>query len=100
MSALNRLKRFAAVLTLLLFITTTALAGPPSRPVERPDGPPEPNPTEVGDPDTGGNLTRDRLWYLLIASTMDNAIFRRIVVPMRMRFNARPSAPTLPLRRR
>ena len=100
MRALTRIKTLAAVLTLLLFVTTTALASHPGKPIDRPEGPPEPNPTEVGEPDMGGHLTRDHVWYLVVASTMDNWFFRRIVIPLRMRLSARPSAQSLPPRGR
>ena len=100
MRALTRIRTLAAALTLLLFIATTALAGVPGRPKDRPEGPGEPSPAEIGDPDMGGNLTRDHIWYQLIASTMDNSFFRRILTSLRMRLSARPSAPTLPPRGR
>jgi len=99
MRALNRIKTLAAVLTLLLFVTTTSLAGVPGKPIDRPEGP-GPSPTEVGDPDMGGNLTRDHIWYQLVASTMDNAFFRRILISLRMRLSARSSVSTLPPRGR
>jgi hypothetical protein len=56
MRALTRTRRLAAALALLLFISANALAGVPGRPIERPEGPPEPNPQEVGDPDTPPSL--------------------------------------------
>ena len=99
MRALNRIKTLAAVLALLLFVTTSSLAGQPGRPLERPEGP-GPEPVQVGDPDMGGGLTRNHIWYLLVASTMDNSFFRRIFIPMRIHLSARASAPTLPLRGR
>ena len=92
MSALNRLKRLAAVLTLLLFVTTTALAGPPGKPVDRPEGPPEPNPTEVGEPDTGYGLPKlfQMYWRQLIrAGVLSHPGFTRLALPA-IRTSARP----------
>ena len=100
MSALNRLKTLAAVLTLLLFITTTALAGPPGKPVERPEGPPEPNPTEVGEPDGGHNLTAQRFWLLFYASNAGNPLLSRFALPLRSVVWRRLHSPARPFRGR
>ena len=56
MRALTRIRTLAAALMLLLFIATTALAGVPGRPKDRPEGPGEPSPAEIGDPDMGSGL--------------------------------------------
>ena len=55
MRALTRMRSPAAALALLLFLASSALAGVPNKPIDRSEGPP-PNPAEIGDPDTGGNL--------------------------------------------
>jgi hypothetical protein len=56
MSALSRLRPFAAALALLLFLSTNAAAWT-DKPMDTPGGPPVPNPQEVGDPDQpGGNI--------------------------------------------
>lgn len=51
MIALTRMRTIAALCALLCFLTASALAGQPSRPIDRPDGSPEPGTTEIGDPD-------------------------------------------------
>ena len=52
MRALNRMRLLAAVCALLLLtFGPLARAGVPGRPIDQPQGPPTPNPTEVGDPD-------------------------------------------------
>ena len=73
MRALTRMRRLAAALALLLFIATTAVAGVPGRPIDRPEGPPETNPTEVGDPDTGATCLglRSPGGYVLAADTLE-----------------------------
>jgi hypothetical protein len=50
MRALARIRTLAAMCALLSFLTASVLAGVPGRPIDRPEGPPEPT-TEVGDPD-------------------------------------------------
>lgn len=60
MKALTWMRKLAATTALLAL--TLALVAPiaeanvPRRPIDRPEGPPEPNPTEVGDPDDGAGL--------------------------------------------
>ena len=50
MRALARIRTLAAICALLSFLTANVLAGVPGRPIDRPEGPPDPT-TEVGDPD-------------------------------------------------
>jgi len=81
MSALNRLKTLAAVLTLLLFVTTTALAGVPGKPIDRSEGPPGPNPTEVGEPDGGHAILQSYLRRLFAAALLGNPYLGQLVLP-------------------
>jgi hypothetical protein len=55
MRALTRMRLLAAACALLLTFASTARATT-SRPIDRPDGPPEPTPVQVGDPDNGHDL--------------------------------------------
>ena len=55
MRALTRKRLLAAVCMLLLMFASIAHAGAPGRPIDRPEGPPDPRPVEVGDPDSGNN---------------------------------------------
>jgi hypothetical protein len=50
MKAIARIRTLAAICALLSFLTAGVLAGVPGRPIDRPEGPPDPT-TEVGDPD-------------------------------------------------
>ena len=43
----------ALLCALMLGIATIANANIPGRPIDRPEGPPDPDPTMVGDPDDG-----------------------------------------------
>ena len=91
MRALTRIRTLAAALMLLLFIATTALAGVPGRPKERPEGPGEPNPAEVGEPDGGHASIQMFLRQLLAAAQLSNPNFRRFALPLR-RVGTRASA--------
>ena len=69
MRALARIRTLAAICALLSFLTANVLAGVPGRPIDRPEGPPDPT-TEVGDPDTGSGLPaliRASAWQMLIS---------------------------------
>ena len=93
MRALTRIRTLAAALTLLLFIATTALAGVPGRPKERPEGPGEPNPAEVGEPDTGSGAitTYVRQLQLFAAAMLGNQSLRRYALPLIRRVPAAPA---------
>ena len=82
MRALTRMRTLAAALALLLFLTSTALANVPSRPIDRPEGPPEPNPTEVGEPDTGHGGLPMLLRHLVLAAQLSSPALRRFTIPM------------------
>ena len=49
MRALTRMRLLAAVCALLMTFASISRAGVPGRPIDRPDGPPDP--VQVGDPD-------------------------------------------------
>ena len=58
MRALTRTRLLAAMCTLLLTFGSVARADLSGRQVDRPGGPPDPIPTQVGDPDQpGGSIT-------------------------------------------
>jgi hypothetical protein len=58
MRSLIRKRTLAALCALLLAFASLANANAPARPIDRPEGPPELDPTMVGDPDQpGGNVT-------------------------------------------
>lgn len=56
MRSLVRTRTLTALCALLLVFASIAHAGVPGRPIDRPGGPPDPDPTMVGDPDEPGNL--------------------------------------------
>ena len=51
MRALTRMRLLAAMCALLMTFGSISRAGVSGRPVDRPEGPPEPVPVQVGDPD-------------------------------------------------
>ena len=51
MRALRGTRLLAALCALMLMFASIARAGAPGRPVDRPEGPPEPQPLQIGDPD-------------------------------------------------
>ena len=51
MRSLVRTRTLTALCVLLLAVASIAHAGVPGRPIDRPGGPPDPDPTMVGDPD-------------------------------------------------
>lgn len=53
MRSLVRTRTLTALCALLLVFASIAHAGVPGRPIDRPGGPPDPDPTMVGDPDDG-----------------------------------------------
>ena len=82
MRALTRIRTLAAALMLLLFIATTALAGVPGRPKDRPEGPGEPNPAEIGDPDTGHGGLPALIRQLILAAQLSTPGLRRLALPL------------------
>lgn len=93
MSALTRMRRLAAALTLLLFVTTTSLAGIPGRPIDRPEGPPEPNPTEIGDPDAGHGGLPMYIQQLILAAQLSSPGLRSLATAF-LKFGRRTSTET------
>lgn len=77
MRALTRMRLLAAVCALLLLmLAPIATANVPGRPIDRPDGPPDPDPTMVGDPDTGNNGLWEYVRQAIIASQLGNQYLR------------------------
>ena len=56
MRSLIRTRTLAALCALLLVFASLANANAPARPIDRPEGPPELDPTMVGDPDAGQEI--------------------------------------------
>ena len=81
MSPLTRMRTLAAALALLLFLAATPAAAHPGKPTERPEGPGPGQ--EVGEPDTGHQLTWNRLWLLIRVSFAATPTLRWIAVPAR-----------------
>lgn len=66
MRTLARMRSLVAALALLCFLAANVAAGIPGRPIERPEGPPEPT-TEVGDPEPGHGLPSNLRYFLAAA---------------------------------
>ena len=96
MRALTRIKTLAAASMLLLFIATNVLANVPSRPVDRPEGPPEHVPTEVGEPDGGSGGLPMYVRQLMLAASLSNSLIRRFAFPVLKR----PTPTPIELRQR
>lgn len=84
MRALTRIRTLAAMCALLSFLTASVLAGVPGRPIDRPEGPPDPT-TEVGDPDMGNQLTWDNFRQLFIAAFLGNPTLRHFAAPFHLK---------------
>ena|SRR5690349_25102916 len=57
MSARARTRTLAALCALLMLLGTVPVSAFVEKPIDRPEGPPTPKPTEVGDPDQpSGNI--------------------------------------------
>ncbi len=84
----------AALFAMLLGLATVARAGVPGRPIDRPGGPPDPDPVMVGDPDAGnGGLVANWMRFV-IAVELGNPRLRNFVpTTLRlMQVGLRPSA--------
>ena len=77
MRALTRIRTLAAMCALLSFLTASVLAGVPGRPIDRPEGPPDPS-TEVGDPEPGHNGMPAYFRDIIIAAHIWNPTLRRL----------------------
>jgi hypothetical protein len=68
MRALKTTSLRALACALLLILATTAQAGMPTRPIDRPDGSPIPDPVMAGDPDEPPSLVVVPFtnWVLLV----------------------------------
>ena len=82
MRALTRMRTLAAACALLLFVAGMAAAGGQYRPIDRSEVP-LPQPTEVGEPDTGQGLTYWR--QLFIAVQLSNPWISRVVALIAVR---------------
>ena len=56
MRSLIRTRTLAALCALLLMFASLASANIPSRPIDRPEGPPDPDPSAIGEPDLGHEI--------------------------------------------
>lgn len=81
MRALARIRTLAAMCALLSFLTASVLAGVPGRPVDRPEGPPDPS-TEIGDPEPGHGGLPAYMRQLLVAAWLAHPGLRRLALPM------------------
>lgn len=60
MRVLTRMRPLVAIAALLLLtLAPIAQANVPGRPIDRPEGPPDVVPTQIGEPDPGHGLPRD-----------------------------------------
>jgi hypothetical protein len=101
MSAHTR-KRLPAALCVLLLLTlgSVARAGMPSKPIDRSGGPPDSEPTMVGDPDAGHNGLWSYVRQILIVAQLNSSFLPTYTppIPATTRHLRRPSS--LRVRRR
>ena len=76
MRSLVRTRTLTALCVLLLAVASIAHAGVPGRPIDRPGGPPDPDPTMVGDPDAGHNGLWAYWKQLILAIELGNPQLR------------------------
>lgn len=98
MRALNWMRTLAAACALLSLLAATAI-GFTDRPIDSPQGPPVPNPTEIGEPDTGSGGLPRYLRQAIAAAQLSHPGIRRLLLPL-LRAQSRPVAPTSRLVRR
>jgi|CXWL01.1.fsa_nt_gi hypothetical protein len=94
MRHLIRNATLATLCALVLGLATVANATRPDRPIDSPEGPPVPHPTEVGDPDAGNSGLWANWRQLLLAVELRNQTLRPLI-PATMRLmgmRARPVA--------
>ncbi len=84
MRTLVRTRTLTALCVLLLAVASIARASAPGRPIDRPGGPPDPDPTMVGDPDSGHNGLWAYWKQLLIAIELGNPQLR-VLAPITVR---------------
>ncbi len=86
----------ALLCALMLGIATIANANIPGRPIDRPEGPPDPDPTMVGDPDAGNGGLVANWRQLLIAIELANPQLRALLpgTVRHFRVSPRQSAPS------
>jgi len=101
MSAHTRTRLPAALCVLLLLtFSSIARAGAPGRPIDRSGGPPDGEPTEVGDPDAGHNGLWDYARQILIAAQLNNGFLRIYAPPISATTLHLPRPSSLRFRRR
>lgn len=81
MRTLARIRTLAAMCALLSFLTASVLAGVPGKPIDRPEGPPDPS-TEVGDPEPGHGGLPAYLRQLFVVAWLTHPSLRRLALPM------------------
>ena len=83
-----------ALCAMLLGLATVARAGVPDRPIDRPGGPPDPDPVMVGDPDAGNGGLVANWKRFVIAVELGNPRLRNFVpTTLRlMKVGLRPAA--------
>jgi hypothetical protein len=86
------MRLLAAALALLMTLGSIAHAGVPGRPIDRSGGPPDPVPTQVGDPDTGNNGLWAYLRQFVLAAQLNNPYLRTFTA-----YRGRASRPALKL---
>ena len=79
MRALARIRTLAAICALLSFLTANVLAGVPGRPIDRPEGPPDPS-TEIGEPDPGHSGMPHYIRQILVAAGLSHPALRWLFV--------------------
>lgn len=82
MRSLIRTRTLAALCALLLVFASLANANAPARPIDRPEGPPELDPTMVGDPDAGHGGLMAYWRQLIVAAQLSNPQLRAFALPM------------------
>jgi hypothetical protein len=81
MRALLRARTLLAVGALFVLLAAPAAASKVGKPIDGPEGPPIPNPVEVGEPDTGHGLSA--LWReFVIAASLGNPVTRGLAAPL------------------
>lgn len=93
MRAFPRKATLAVLCAVVLGLATIANANVPSKPIDQPGGPPDPDPTMVGDPDAGNSGLWANWKQLILAVELRNPALRPFI-PATMRLinlKARPA---------
>ena len=81
MRSLVRTRTLTALCVLLLAVASIAHAGVPGRPIDRPGGPPDPDPTMVGDPDAGQEIVTFVFQGRILSFRLPRILSRLHLVP-------------------